>query len=70
VGHEFSEEHWFSSTNHICLTQAVQFEDLLPSTNAELSPLSEQVFLLTERNNQIAVFKWDYSVHHSRAPPL
>ena len=33
LSHEFSEEHWSSGSNHICLTQAAHLDDIVPSQN-------------------------------------
>ena len=70
LSHEFSEEHLSSSTNHICLTQAVQLDDVVPTKDNPLISVIEFEYeapgntQVNDRSNHT------YSSHLSRAPPL
>lgn len=69
LAHEFSEEHWFSSTNHVCLTQATHLDDLLPTSTSEVTVDFNQVFILSESKQNDVFSKRILTSRHTRAPP-
>jgi len=70
LGHEFSEEHWFSPNGHVCLTQAVNLDDLIPAIDSSLTTTIELEYSVSDLYEISTVYNRHYSSHHSRAPPL
>jgi hypothetical protein len=70
LGHEFSEEHLSSSNGHVCLTQAVNLDELIPASGSSLSTIIELEYSVSEPCEKNTVYNRYYSSHQSRGPPL
>ncbi|MCW8876402.1 MAG: hypothetical protein OQJ89_14345 [Kangiellaceae bacterium] len=69
LSHEFSEEHWSSSAGHLCLTQAVHLDDIVPSHDSSKVASIEYEFVVQEFETLHAFSQQSFPPCLSRAPP-
>ncbi len=69
LDHEFSQDHWFAGSTHVCLTQAAHFDDLVPNCNTLEIITNEHVSSYSISFAREYYTPQHYNPQNSRAPP-
>lgn len=69
LSHEFSEEHMSSSADHLCLTQAVHLDDIVPSHDSSKVASIEIEFVIQAAETLHNITQRPFPSWLSRAPP-